>query len=151
MNKPELKIYLAKAFPTATVEENNDFVVLRVSKDELLATATELKQNNDTQFNFLFCQTAVDLQPELEVVYMLRSTAFRHEVELKVTLTDRDNANVDSVSTLWKAAEFFECEIFDLFGIKFNGFAGLRRFFMPEDWPGYPLRKDYQDENVITR
>ena len=151
MNKQELKEYLAKTFPTTTIEENTDFVVMRINKDELLAIASQLKQNKETLFDFLFCQTAVDYQPELEVVYMLRSTTFQHEVELKVTLTERDNANVDSVTSVWKAAEFFECEIFDLFGIMFNGHATLHRLFMPQDWPGFPLRKDYQDENVITR
>lgn len=151
MNKPELKEYLAKTFPTATIEETIDFVVMRVNKEELLSIAQELKQNEHTQFNFLFCQTAVDFQPKLEVVYHLRSTKFQHEVELKVTLSDRENANVDSVAPIWKAAELFECEIFDLFGIKFNGHPALRRLFMPQDWFGYPLRKDYQDENIITR
>lgn len=151
MNKPELKEYLTKAFPSCTIEESVDFVVMRVNKEELLATANELKQNKDTLFDFLFCLTAVDYQPDFEVVYHLRATTFQHEMVLKVTLTDRESPNLDSVSSIWRAAEMFECEIFDLFGIKFNGFDGLRRLFMPQDWPGFPLRKDYTDANVITR
>lgn len=151
MNKPELKDYLTKAFPSCTVEETVDFAVLRVSKEELFATAKALKEDDATRFDQLFCQTAVDYQPELEVVYHLHSTKYLHDMVLKVTLTDRDNAEVETVTPLWQAAEFFECEIFDLFGVRFTNFAGLRRLFMPEDWPGYPLRKDYTDDNIITR
>lgn len=151
MNKPELKEYLTKAFPSCTIEESYGFVTMRVPKEELLATALELKQNKETLFDFLVCLTAVDLQPDLEVVYHLRATTYHHSVVLKVTLTDRDKPAVDSVTSVWKAAEISECEVFDLFGIGFTGYDGLRRLFMPQDWPGFPLRKDYQDDNIITR
>jgi len=70
---------------------------------------------------------------------------------IKVTLSDRDKPVIDSVTSIFKAAELFECEIFDLFGVRFDGFEGLRRLFMPEDWPGFPLRKDYVDNDMITR
>jgi NADH:ubiquinone oxidoreductase subunit C len=69
---------------------------------------------------------------------------------LKVILTDRENPEIDSVLDLWKAAELFECEIYDLFGIRFRNHPTLRRIFLSEEWKGYPLRKDYIDENNMV-
>jgi NADH:ubiquinone oxidoreductase subunit C len=67
-----------------------------------------------------------------------------------VNLEDRNNPEIDSVVSLWKAAELYECEIYDLFGIRFSGHPTLRRIFLGDDWQGYPLRKDYKDEvNVV--
>jgi len=60
------------------------------------------------------------------------------------------HAEIDSVISLWKAAELYECEIYDLFGIRFKGHPTLRRIFLGDDWTGFPLRKDYKDEvNVV--
>lgn len=151
MNKQEIKEYLTAKFPSFSVEETIDFPVLRVPKEHLVATVMQLKDDDTTRFNFLFNQTAVDYQPELELVYHLSSTQYRHDLMLKVTLEDRDHPAVDSITPLYKAAELYECEIFDLFGIHFNGFDGLRRLFLPPDWPGFPLRKDYTDNDMITR
>ncbi|HUX53883.1 MAG TPA: NADH-quinone oxidoreductase subunit C [Williamwhitmania sp.] len=151
MNKLELKEYLSSKFPAFPVEETIDFPVLRVPKEKIFATVKQLKEDDATQFNFLFCQTAVDYQPDLEMVYHLSSTHYRHDLMIKVTLSDRDKPTVDSITPIFTAAELFECEIFDLFGIHFDGFAGLRRLFMPVDWPGFPLRKDYVDNDMITR
>ena len=147
----ELKDYLFAKFPDFSIEETVDFPVLRVPKEKIVDTVTQLKEDSATQFNFLFCQTAIDYQPEIEIVYHLASTLYRHDLMIKVTLSDRDKPVIDSVTSIFKAAELFECEIFDLFGVRFDGFEGLRRLFMPEDWPGFPLRKDYVDNDMITR
>ena len=69
---------------------------------------------------------------------------------LKVKISDRENPAVDTVSDIWKTAEFHEREVYDLFGIKFNNHPDLRRILLEEDWEGYPLRKDYKDEvNIV--
>jgi NADH-quinone oxidoreductase subunit C len=151
MIKEELKIYLEKQFPACKVEETVDFPVLILEAEQLLPTARYLKENAETSFDFLFCQTAVDKLTHLEVVYHLTSTTFRHNLVLKVILRDKDNPQVESVTSLWKAAELSECEIFDLFGIRFLNHPTLRRIFLGNDWKGYPLRKDYKDDvNVLS-
>jgi NADH:ubiquinone oxidoreductase subunit C len=83
------------------------------------------------------------------MVYYLLSRNFKHELQLKVKLPDRDNAVIETVSDIWKTAEFHEREVYDLFGVKFENHPDLRRLFLDENWPGYPLRKDYTDENMI--
>jgi len=97
---------------------------------------------------FLADITAIDLlpsEPRFEVKYHLLSHARKERLRLTVQLTS-DDANVDSVLPLWPAADFFEREVFDLFGIRFNGHPNLVRIMLPEDWEGHPLRKDYPVE-----
>lgn len=149
MTKEELKAYLEITFPTCTFEDTVDFPVIVVEKDQLLAIAKQLYEDPKTFFNFLFCQTAVDYISRFEVVYHLTSTTFRHDLVLKVLLDDRDHPELESVYSLWMAAELYENEIFDLFGIKFLNHPNLRRIMLGNDWPGYPLRKDYTDVNIL--
>ncbi len=107
-----------------------------------------LKSDSRTQFNFLADVTAVDWypgEPRFEVVYELLSMSRKDRLRLKVRLA-ADDAHVDSIVPLWPGANFFEREVFDLFGVRFNGHPDLRRIMMPEDWEGHPLRKDYPVE-----
>ena len=100
------------------------------------------------QFNFLSDLTCVDWypsEPRFEVIYHLLSHRLKERVRLKVKLQG-DDAAVESVTSVWPAANFFEREIFDLFGVRFLGHPNLRRIMMPEDWEGHPLRKDYPVE-----
>lgn len=150
MTKDELKSYLEKTFPGMTQEENIDFPVLWVEKDEIFEVAKKLKEDEATKFDFLFDETAIDWQTHFEMVYHMTSTTYRHDLEIKVKLEDRDHAELPSVEPLWKAAEMYENEIWDLFGIRFSGHPHLRRIFMSNEWKGYPLRKDYQDDDVIS-
>ena len=151
MNKQELKTYLEQTFPTAKVEETVDFPLMFVDKSELLDVAQKLRDSKETLFDFLFCQTAIDRNPSFEVVFHLSSTTYRHDMVLKVVLEDRENPELPSVYSLWKAADLYENEIFDLFGIRFNGHPFLRRIMLGDEWPGFPLRKDYKDDvNVVT-
>ena len=151
MNKEELRTFLSAAVPGAGLEETVDFVVLRVKKEELLAAATLLHDNQLSRFDYLFCQTAVDLRDTFDLIYHLSSNSFKHNLVLKVRLEDREKPELPSVTSLWQAAELYECEIFDLFGISFTGHPNLRRLFLSDDWVGFPLRKDYRDEvNIIS-
>lgn len=151
MNKVELKSYLESTFPNCKVGETFDFPQLIVDRNDLLSVASKLKDTKETQFDFLFCQTAVDRTNHFEVVYHLTSTVYRHDMVLKVLVEERDNAAIESVYSLWQAAEFFENEIWDLFGIKFLNHPNLRRFILGEDWKGFPLRKDYTDEKMLIK
>ena len=99
-------------------------------------------------FNFLSDVTCVDWyprEPRFEVVYHLLSISKKERVRLKVRLAG-SSAAVESVTSLWPAANFFEREVYDLFGVRFNGHPYLRRLLMPENWEGHPLRKDYPVE-----
>lgn len=100
------------------------------------------------QFNFFSDLTCVDWypsEPRFEVIYHLLSHQLKERVRLKVRL-QADDAAVESITSLWPAANFFEREVFDLFGVRFLGHPNLRRIMMPEDWEGHPLRKDYPVE-----
>jgi len=150
MIKEELKHYLETNFPTAKVEETFDFPLLFLTKEELIPVLTKLKDAPETRFNFLFCETAIDRNPSFEMVYHLTSTYYRHDMMVKVIIEDRENPEIESVYSLWEAADLYEDEIYDMFGIRFTNHPQLRRIMLTEDWVGYPLRKDYQDDRMIS-
>jgi len=151
MNRDELKLYLEQNFSQCKLEESFDFPVLIVDKSELFSIAQKLNTNADTQFDFLFCETAVDKLTHFEVVYHLTSSVYHHNLVVKVILEDRVNPEVESVYPLWMAADLYENEIFDLFGIRFKNHPNLRRIMLGDEWPGFPLRKDYKDDvNIVT-
>src|SRR6266851_7942919 len=116
-----------------------------VSRDELPAVARALRDRPDLAFTFLAELTAVDFwprEPRFEVVYILVSIAHRRRLRVKVRLHGAD-PHVATVSGVWPAANWLEREVWDLFGIAFDGHPDPRRLLMPEDWEGFPLRKDY--------
>ncbi len=134
-------------FPEAVVEETPVALVLR--KEDLLAVTGWLK-NGPGAFISLQCLTAVDRKETVEVVYLLYSFEQKFMAALKVVLPPVDPA-VDSVTSLWKAADWLEREVFDLFGVRFNGHPDLRRIMSPDTLVGHPLRKDFVGETVIRR
>jgi len=114
-------------------------------RDPFPAIARALRDTQGLQFDFLAELTAADFwprEPRFEVVYMLVSTTLRHRVRVKLRLRG-DDARVATVSAIWPAANWLEREVWDLFGIEFDGHPDPRRLLMPEDWEGFPLRKDY--------
>ena len=123
-----------------------------VSRDELPAVARALRDRPELAFTFLAEVTAVDVwprEPRFELVYILVSIAHRLRLRLKVRLDGAD-AHVATVSGVWPAANWLEREVWDLFGIAFDGHPDPRRLLMPEDWEGYPLRKDYPVQIKMT-
>ena len=150
MDNAQLKELVSGIVPDTTFEESKQFLTVIVSSEQLYQLLKNLKERPDTSFDFLFCISGVDLQNKLMVVYHLESTAHQHQIVLKTGTDDREKPELDSIVDLYKGAELHENEIFDLFGIVFKGHPNLRRMFMPDDWNGYPLRKDYVDEiNII--
>ncbi|WP_455169174.1 NADH-quinone oxidoreductase subunit C [Aegicerativicinus sediminis] len=133
-------------------EEGSQFLNVSVKPDRLHFLMEQLKINQETKFDYLFCLTGVDWGQNLGVVYHLESTIFRHQLVVKVEIDDRDNPIIDSVSDLWSTAEFHEREVYDFFGIKFNNHPNLKRLFLTEEWDGFPLRKDYEDDiNMVIK
>jgi NADH-quinone oxidoreductase subunit C len=110
----------------------------------LLDVAAHLRDAEGASFDFCSDITAVDWPPRaqrFDVVYCLYSTRLRHRVRMKVRTGDREA--IPSVTSIWPAANWLEREVFDLFGIQFDGHPDLRRILMPDDWQGHPQRKDY--------
>jgi NADH-quinone oxidoreductase subunit C len=108
-----------------------------------------LKSDPELDFNYLADVTCVDwipAEPRFEIVYHLLSMSpKKYRLRLKVTLSG-DDPIIESAVPVYAGANFFEREIFDLFGIRFSGHPNLRRILMPDDWEGHPLRKDYPVE-----
>jgi len=150
MDLEKLKERLLTLVPEAEFEENKQYPTFFIPAGKLHATATRLKEDADTAFDYLFCQSGTDMGKYLMVVYHLESTRLGHELVLKVKTEDRETPAFDTVCDIWRTAEFHEREIFDLLGIRFNNHPDLRRLFLDESWVGYPLRKDYSDEvNIV--
>jgi NADH-quinone oxidoreductase subunit C len=106
--------------------------------------AVYLKDEKDLKFTSLMCLSGMDYgaQEDLGVVYNLHSIELDQRITVRVLLP-RDNPNLPSVETVWRTADWHEREAYDLFGIQFDGHRDLRRILCPDDWQGYPLRKDY--------
>jgi NADH-quinone oxidoreductase subunit C len=107
-----------------------------------------LKSEPKLQYNAIADITCVDWfprEPRFEVVYHLFSTVNKKYFRLKVRLAG-DDPSVDSLTPIWPGANFFEREVFDLFGVRFDQHPNLVRIMMPENWEGHPLRKDYPVE-----
>jgi NADH-quinone oxidoreductase subunit C len=125
-----------------------DEVTLYIRPACLLRTCEFLRDEVNLRFRFLADVTALDLypqEPRFEVVYHLLSLETSDRLRLKVRV-EGGNPRIPSVVPVWPSANAFEREVFDLFGIVFEGHPYLRRILMPEDWEGHPLRKDYPIE-----
>ncbi len=113
---------------------------------------TALRGRPELAFTFLSELTAVDFwprEPRFELVYALVSIEHRARLRVKVRLPSA-GARVATVSGIWPAANWLEREVWDLYGIEFEGHPDPRRLLMPEDWEGYPLRKDYPVQLHMT-
>ena len=113
----------------------------------IVPVATFLKNDSDLDYNFLMDLTAVDClhlgtKHRFEVVYHFFSLQKKHRVRIKVPLEAR-NPQVDSLVSLWPGADWYEREVWDMFGVKFRGHPNLKRILMYEEFEGHPLRKDY--------
>jgi NADH-quinone oxidoreductase subunit C len=136
------------AAAVADVVEFRGETTVIVPRQHLLAVAEFLAGEPSLRFSFLSDLSPVDrfpLEPRFEVNYHLLSMEKRARLRLKVRLPGKD-AVVHSVTPVWPTANWHEREAFDLFGIQFSGHPDLRRILMPDDWEGYPLRKDYPTE-----
>jgi NADH-quinone oxidoreductase subunit C len=147
MDAAALVASLQQAVPDATFEPAATVdlhTTIYVSRDHVSAAARALRDSADLKFSFLADVTAADHwphEPRFEVVYVLVSLVHRMRLRMKVRLAGAD-AHVATVTGVWPAANWLEREVWDLFGIAFDGHPDPRRLLMPEDWEGFPLRKD---------
>jgi NADH-quinone oxidoreductase subunit C len=148
MDHDALIASLQQALPGVTFESAPSIdrqATVYVDRDELHHVALSLRDHPDLAFAFLAELTAADFwprEPRFELIYVLVSLVHRRRVRLKVRLHGND-AHVATVTDVWPAANWLEREVWDLFGIAFDGHPDPRRLLMPEDWTGFPLRKDY--------
>jgi NADH-quinone oxidoreductase subunit C len=120
-------------------------LTITVASESIVAAAQALQKAG---YNFFEDVTAVDWypsEPRFQISYHFLSIQLKQRVRVVVRL-DSEDASLDSITSVWPAANFYEREIFDLFGVHFGGHPNLRRIMMPEDWKGHPLRKDYPVE-----
>ena len=120
-------------------------LTITVARESIVAAAQALQQAG---YNFFEDVTAVDWypsEPRFQITYHFLSMAMKQRVRLAVRL-DSDSASLDSITGVWPSANFYEREVFDLFGVPFTGHPRLTRIMMPDNWNGHPLRKDYPVE-----
>jgi NADH-quinone oxidoreductase subunit C len=137
----ELGKKIAEAIPGAVVSSDKTSVML--NSKSLAQVAEFLKASPGLDFTYLNFATAVDYLDYFELVYRVLSLEHNHSLILKTRCYDRENPVVPSVAAVWRSAYFQEREMFDMFGIKFEGHPDLRRLLTWEGFKGYPLRRDY--------
>jgi NADH-quinone oxidoreductase subunit C len=140
-----LKQHLEGLLPEAVFAENKQYTEVLVPSDKLHAFCERLKASPELQFDYLISLTAVDWTDHFMLVCHITSTAFRHVLVVKSRIDDKEKPVADTLSDVWKTAEFHEREVYDLFGIRFRNHPDLRRLFLDDDY-GFPLRKDFTDE-----
>ena len=141
---------LLKAFYlNEIVESSNDGNSIQVKPEKWEEIAVFLRDHADALLDQLECLTGVDLGEgeALQVRYNLHSMKHRHKLEVLIN-ADRKSPEIPSVETVWRMADWFERETYDMYGIVFNGHRDLRRLLCPEDWEGWPLRKDYEEQET---
>jgi NADH:ubiquinone oxidoreductase subunit C len=144
-----LKTRLAESAPQLAggLLEEGGYAVLRPGPDELHDLLANLERAGFDRLGFV---TAVDLHDHFELVHRLQSRALSGAVFVKTPIS-RSEPQAHSAFDIWPAALWPEREVFDLFGIEFTGHPDLRRIFLPEEFEGHPLRKDYDDPRLVRR
>jgi NADH-quinone oxidoreductase subunit C len=151
MTIPEIADKLAKSLthiPVAVSLKNAES--LDVNAVHLVEIVQVLKNDPSLSFDFLVCSFAVDYLNYLEILYIFHSYVHNHRIILR-TRVSRTTPSIESLTPLYPAANWHEREIFDLYGINFTGHPDLRRILLPEDWEGFPMRRDYTHENLVRR
>ncbi len=126
-----------------------DEVTLVVDRRAIVAIIEALRNDGRTALNMLADVTAIDYlevgrEPRFDVVYQLYSLEHAHRIRLRAPVPEAEaECRIGTITGLWKGADFLEREVYDMYGIRFDGHPDLRRILMPDDWEGHPLRKDF--------
>ena len=146
----DIKERILSIYPSAEFSEGETLLV-NVEEKAWHSVAKALKEKPGLEFDVLSAVVGMDWQDSLGVIYYLTSTSRNWEViAVKVSVPDRKNPMIHSVSDLWKVANFQEREVYDFYGIKFINHPDMRRFFLRNDWNGHPLRKDYDADPKLN-
>jgi NADH-quinone oxidoreductase subunit C len=138
---------LLSSIPDAVTDAKFDRneLTLTIAKDQIRAACSAVQKAG---YNFLEDVTCVDWypsEPRFQVTYHIVSMAFKQRLRL-IAFVDSVDPSIDSITPVWPSSNFYEREVFDLFGVRFHGHPNLRRIMMPDEWNGHPLRKDYPVE-----
>lgn len=145
MSNEELKVKITELLPAATFEEGGEWLTINIEPKDWLPLAQQLRNDDSLYFDYLFCLTCIDWKTHLTMVYHLSSTKYRHNIVIKSKL-DRSNPEIETVSHIWRTAEFHEREVYEMFGVNFLNHPDLRLLILPDGWEGRnPLRKDFED------
>jgi NADH-quinone oxidoreductase subunit C len=143
---PAVRAILAWNPPALTdAQFDRNELTLTIAAEEIRAAAATVQAAG---YNFFEDLTAVDWfpsSPRFQLSYHILSHAYKERIRLRVLL-EGESPSVASITPLWPAADYYEREVFDLFGVRFEEHPNLRRILMPDDWQGHPLRKDYPVE-----
>ncbi|MEO9473964.1 MAG: NADH-quinone oxidoreductase subunit C [Cyclobacteriaceae bacterium] len=150
MTFSEIKSFVEQQVADAVIGEDLNATpnALLIAPDKIIEVCDLLHASEKTYFDQLACLTGLDNGPEagtMEVIYNLYSFPFDIHLMLKCELK-REKPEIQSVSSLWRTANWHEREAYDLVGIKFLNHPDLRRILLPSDWQGHPLQKDYTEQ-----
>ena len=145
MSNEELKVKITELLPAATFEEGGEWLTINIDPKDWLPLAQQFRNDDSLYFDYLFCLTCIDWKTHLTMVYHLSSVKHRHNIVIKSKL-DRSNPEIETVSHIWRTAEFHEREVYEMFGVNFLNHPDLRLLILPDGWEGRnPLRKDFED------
>jgi NADH-quinone oxidoreductase subunit C len=138
---------LRAALPGAIVNAKFDRgeLTLVIAADQIRAACRTLRQAGYNFFEDVTCVDWYPVEPRFQVTYHILSHQLKERVRLHAMVGSLD-PSIDSITPIWPAANYYEREVWDLFGVRFNGHPSLRRIMMPQEWEGHPLRKDYPVE-----
>ncbi len=141
---------IAETFQNIIQETKTSFgeLTLSIKKEEIVSLCRFLHDDPEMSFDHITDICSLDFpedEERFEMVYMFYSIPKKHRIRIKARISEED-CTIDSISSIWKGANFMEREVYDMMGIRFNHHPDLRRIMMPEDFEGYPLRKDFPTE-----
>lgn len=155
MTNEELKSKLESDFKDklqSVVVSPQKEVIVTVKAESYLPVCRELRNAPGYDFQHLSCLTAVDYPKENKITVVCHLWSYKTCTQMTLKLeVDRANPKAPTLENVWKGANWLEREVFDLYGVVFEGHSDLRRIMMPEDYKKYPLRKDFTDDGFIIK
>ena len=150
MTKDELKSYLESAYSELTFSDSGKYDLLFiVDARHLVRTCEKLRNDEKLRFDYLGNISGIDTTENFVTVYHIASITNKIRLDIKVILP-HDNPSIDSVQSVWPAANWYEREIWELYGIEIHNHDNLKRFLLPDDWDqGHPMRKDWDAPDFI--
>ena len=151
MTKEELKSYIELHYSSElSYNESGKYDLLFVAEaSHIVALCEKLRDDSELLFDYFCNLSAADTTENFEMIYNIGSTKKKIRLDIKVILP-HDDPKIDSVQTVWPAANWYEREAWELYGIQINNHDNLKRFLLPDDWDqGYPMRKDWDAPDFI--
>ena len=153
MTREEVTAHVEKTYSgkLTALETSKDAPLYEIKPAELVEICRSLKEDDQLKLDYLCCLSTVDTGEHFEILYHLTSIATHARLDLKLTLSyDQDKTGVDSVREIWPGADWFEREIWELYGITVNNHPNIGNFLLPENWDqGFPMRKDWDAPDFI--